>query len=361
MRHLPIFLSLASRRALVVGGGAVAAARVRHLLAAGAAVTVIAPGDGPGDRPGDRQVTSEIAGLAARGEIALARRGFRRSDVDGSAVVFAAACDDGVESEVSRTARDAGVPVNVADRADLSSFIMPAIVDRDPVLVAVSTGGAAPVLAREVRARIERILPAELGRLAKFAESFRGAVKATIGGKQARRRFWENFFDSETAGLALRGEVGAAAADMLSLVNRGAREAADGIVHFMVAGSGDADLLTIRAHRLLLRADAVIHDLPVDVIHDRRVDADILNMARREAERVAVAGLDQEEINASLIDRARRGQHVVRLRLGDPMGDPMIFPGADVERAALAAAGVRFDFVPGVASAELPAARAVAS
>ncbi len=153
MRHLPIFLSLASRRALVVGGGGVAAARVRHLLAAGAAVTVIAPEDGPGDR----QVADEIAGLAARGEIALARRGFRRADVDGCAVVFAAAGDDGVDIEVSRAARDSGVPVNVADRADLSSFIMPAIVDRDPVLVAVSTGGAAPLLAREVRARIDKV------------------------------------------------------------------------------------------------------------------------------------------------------------------------------------------------------------
>ena len=162
-------------------------------------------------------------------------------------------------------------------------------------------------------------------------------------------RFWDNFFVCESGVLALRGEVGAAAADMLSLVNRGAREAADGVVHFIGAGSGDADLMTIRAHRLLLRADGVIHD--------RRVDADILNMARREAERVAVAGLDQQEINASLIDRARRGQHVVRLRLGDPM----IFAGADVERAALAAAGIRFDFVPGVATAETQAARAVAS
>lgn len=341
MRHLPIFLRLESRRALVVGGGVTAAARVRHLLAAGAAVTVIAPED--------REATSEIAHLAARGEIALSRRGFRRSDVDGGAIVFAATGEAGVDAEVSRAARDSGVPVNVADRADLSTFIMPAIVDRDPVLVAVSTGGAAPVLAREVRARIERILPAKLGRLARFAESFRGAVKATVGGKRARRRFWENFFDSEAAELVLRGETGAAAAGMLSMVNRGAREAPDGIVHFVGAGSGDADLLTIRAHRLLLRADVVIHD--------RRVDADILNMARREAERVAVGGPDQEEINALLIDRARRGQRVVRLRLGDVM----TFAAADGERAALAAAGIRVEIVPGVAAAETPAARAVAS
>ncbi len=338
-------MRLESRRALVVGGGAVAAARVRHLLAAGAAVTVIAP-EGP-------EIADEIAGFAARGEIALARRGFRRSDVDGSAIAFAATGDDGandgVDSEVSRAARDAGVPVNVADRADLSTFIMPAIVDRDPILVGISTGGAAPVLAREVRARIERLLPAELGRLARFAESFRGAVRATIGGKQARRRFWENFFDSETAQLVLRGELAAAGAGMLSLVNRDAPEAPDGVVHFVGAGPGDADLLTIRAHRLLLRADVVIHD--------RSVGPEIVNFARREAERVAVGGPIQEKITALLIGRARRGQRVVRLRLGDPM----TFAGADVERAALAEAGIRVEIVPGVAAAETPAARAVAS
>ncbi len=327
-------MRLESRRALVVGGGAVAAARVRHLLAAGAVVTVIAP-EGP-------EIVDEITGLAARGEIALARRGFRRSDVDGGAIAFAATGDVGADSEVSRAAQEAGVPVNVADRADLSTFIMPAIVDRDPVLVAVSTGGAAPVLAREVRARIERLLPAELGRLARFAESFRGAVGATIGGKAARRRFWENFFDGETARLVLRGEMAAAGAGMLSLVNRDAPEAPDGIVHYLGAGLGDADLLTIRAHRLLLCADVVIHD--------RSVGTDILNLSRREAERVAVGGPDQADISGLLIDRARRGQRVVRLGPADP-----------AESAALIEAGIRVESVPGVATADAPPARAVAS
>ncbi len=363
MRHLPIFMRLESRRALVVGGGAVAAARVRHLLAAGAAVAVIAP-EGVEDG-------SEIAGFAARGEIALARRAFRPSDLDGSAIAFAAAGDDsaddsaddgagdGLDSKVSRAARDAGVPVNVADRADLSTFIMPAIVDRNPILIGISTGGAAPVLAREVRARIDRLLPADLGRLAGFAESFRGAVKATIGGKEARRRFWENFFDSETARLVLRGEMGAAAAGMLSLVNRGARQTPDGIVHFVGAGPGDADLLTIRAHRHLLRADVVIHD--------QAIDGGILNMTRREAERF-LAGADgtehamgRNEIVALMIERARRGQRVVRLK----RGDSMMFASGDAECASLIEAGIRVELVPGVTAAadaaEAPPARAVAS
>ena len=339
MKHLPIFMRLESRRALVVGGGAVAASRIRHLLASGAAVTVIAAED-----PED---TNEIAGLAARGEIALTRRDFRRTDVDGSAIVFAATGDDGVDSEVSGAAQDAGVPVNVADRADLSTFIMPAIVDRDPILVGISTGGAAPVLAREVRAGIERLLPAELGRLAGFAESFRGAVRATIGGKAARRRFWENFFDSETAQQVLRGEIGAAGAGMLSLVNRGGHEdAPEGIVHIVDVGPGDADLLTIRAHRLLLRADVIVHD--------RSVGAEIVNLARREAGRVVA---DEKRIDALMIDRARQGRRVVRLR----RGNPMMFADGDAERAALAASGIQVEMVPGAAAASAPAARAVAS
>ncbi len=340
MRHLPIFLGLEAREALVVGGGPAAAARVRHLLAAGARVRVVAPGAG-----------AEIEELAAGGEIDLARRRFRDADTDGAAIVFSATGVSEVDERVAQAARRAGVPVNVADRAGLSDFIMPAIIDRDPVLVAISTGGAAPALARALRARIERLLPARLGRLARFAERFRGAVAATVAEPAARRRFWENFFDGPVAESLLRGERGTAGRRMLTLVNGGhaahdaAAGAAEGVVYLVGAGPGDADLLTLRAVRLLERADVVVHD--------RLAGPDILNFARREAERIYVGkakadhAMSQDEINALLVARAREGKQVVRLK----GGDPFIFGRGGEELDALDRAGIRAEVVPGITAA----------
>ncbi len=194
MKHLPVFLSVHGRSGLVVGGGAAAAEKARLLRQAGAAVTVVAP-----------KVAPALADLAA--EIRLLRRRFVAGDVAGCAVVYGATGIDAVDVAVAKAADAAGVPVNVIDRPRLSSFISPAIVDRDPVLVAISTGGAAPVLARRLRAALESLLPSGLGRLAQFAESFRAAVKANFPTAVARRRFWDRFFDGPIAEAVLGGDL----------------------------------------------------------------------------------------------------------------------------------------------------------
>ena len=306
MHHLPIWLTVKSRSVLVVGGTSQAARKVRLVRKAEADVTVVAP-----------RADGEISAFAGRREITLIGRDFLPGDVKGRAVVYSATGVDAVDRRVSAAARAAGVPVNVVDRPDLSSFIMPAIVDRSPVVIGISSAGTAPVLARQVRARIESILPDGLGRLAGFADSFRGAVKATIGDAPARRRFWERFFDGPVARAVLRGDVHKARERMVALIN--GPEAArrpEGAVSIVGAGPGNADLLTLRALRLLQEADVVVYD--------RLVGPDILICAR-----------------------AKAGQRVVRLK----GGDPYIFGRGGEEMVYLRRAGVPVEVVPGITAA----------
>lgn len=333
MKHLPIFLSVHGRSGLVVGGGAAAAEKARLLRQAGAAVTVVAP-----------KVTPALADLAA--EIRLLRRRFVAGDVAGCAVVYGATGIDAVDVAVAKAADAAGVPVNVIDRPRLSSFISPAIVDRDPVLVAISTGGAAPVLARRLRAALESLLPSGLGRLAQFAESFRAAVKANFPTAVARRRFWDRFFDGPIAEAVLGGDARGAREAMLNLVNRpGADRRPAGGVTLVGAGPGDPDLLTFRALRSMQQADLVVYD--------RLVGADILDYARRDAERVYVGksksghGHGQQWINALMVREAKAGKRVVRLK----GGDPMIFGRGGEELEYLRRHGVPVEVVPGVTAA----------
>ena len=250
MDYFPIFMALRGRDAIVVGGGEPAARKVRLLLKAAARVTVIARAPNP-----------ELRAAAARGEIAEKRRPFREKDVEGAAVAFGASGDAAIDDAVSRAAQRAGVPVNVVDRPDLSTFIVPAIVDRSPIVVGISSGGAAPVLARRVRAEIEAMLPSGLGRLARFAGRFRTAVKANHRSFAARRRFWERFFDGPIAQAVLRGEQRPAWEGMLKLVNREETgSAGEGSVSLVGAGPGDPDLLTLSALRLLQTADVIVYD-----------------------------------------------------------------------------------------------------
>ena len=335
MNVLPLFVRVQGRRCLVVGGGGAAASKVRLLLKAGAAVTVVAP-----------KVRHEIAGLAARGELNLVRRGFVPGDVTDRALVFAATGIAKVDARVAEAARAAGVPVNVVDGAEHSSFIMPAIVDRDPIILGISSGGAAPVLARKLRAGLEALLPADLGRLARFAESFRGAVKAAIPSLAARRRFWERFFEGPVAEAVLRGDDRGAREAMLSLVNRPSRmPRAEGVVHIVGAGPGDPDLLTLRALRLLQQADVVIHD--------RLVSPRIVDYARREAERIFVGksksnhSKSQQEINALMVRQAKAGKRVVRLK----GGDPFVFGRGGEELEHLRREGIEAEVVPGITAA----------
>jgi uroporphyrin-III C-methyltransferase/precorrin-2 dehydrogenase/sirohydrochlorin ferrochelatase len=332
MDYFPIFLDLKGRRVLIVGGGEAAARKLRLLRKAGAEITVVAT------RPG-----VEIEESGAR----LVRRGFVAGDVGGHAIVFAASENETLDDRVAEAAAAAGVPFNVLDRADASSFILPAIVERDPVLIAISSGGAAPVLARRLREAIERLLPARLGSLARFADSFRGAIKALLPDAASRRRFWERFFDSAIAEAILAGDDSKAREGMLTLVNRkAANDSAEaGIVHLVGAGPGSPDLLTLRALQVMQRADVVVYD--------RLVGPQILDQARRDAERLYVGkaaghhSLPQEEINALLVRLASEGKRVVRLK----GGDPFIFGRGGEELDYLRKRNIAVEVVPGITAA----------
>lgn len=342
MDHLPVFLDIMGREALVVGGGCGAAARKARLLAkAGARVTVVCPYPTP---------DPELLSMARDGGVDLHQREFVADDVAGRAVVISAigssgtaGCNDAVVSEAAKTA---GVPVNVVDGPALSTFIMPAIVERDAVTVAISSGGTAPVLARSLRAKIERMMPANMGRLARFAASFRAAVQATHSEPVARRRFWERFFDGPVAEAVLSGDERWARERMLDAVNRPQEvHSTDGTVYLVGAGPGDPDLLTMRALRLLEQADVIVHD--------RLVTPQILDYARRDAERVYVGkakgahARTQDQINALLVKLARDGQRVVRLK----GGDPFVFGRGGEEREFLIRHGIRVEVVPGITAA----------
>jgi len=296
MEYFPVFLDLKRRPVLLVGGGELALRKLRLLRKAGAEVTVVAP-----------RILAEIEASSA----ALRRRGFVDGDVNGQTIIFAATGIEVVDDRVAEAARWANLPVNVVDRPAASSFIVPAIVERDPIVVAISSGGAAPVLARRLREAIERLLPARLGRLASFANSFRGAVRGLLPDATARRRFWERFFEGPVAESVLAGEEGRAREAMLSLVNTPANEKREGgIVQLIGTGPGDSDLLTLRALQVMQRADVAVHD--------RGIGASILDLLRRDAERIDVEGLAQPAINELLAQLAGAGKRVVRLAAGDP-------------------------------------------
>ena len=261
-------------------------------------------------------------------------------------LVVVASDDEALQARVSLAAQQRCVPVNVVDRPKLSSFIMPAIVDRSPITIAISTGGAAPALARRLRAEIERAMPAAIGRLARFAEIFRVQVRRTLDQPRARRRFWDKVFEGRIGELALAGDEIGARRELIKLLDGARTETATaGMVHLVGAGPGDPDLLTMKAHRLLQRADVVVYD--------RLVSAEVLAMARRDAERIYVGkrrgnhSQSQDEINARLVALARAGKSVVRLK----GGDPLLFGRGGEEIGALAEAGVTVEVVPGITAA----------
>ncbi len=336
MQSFPLFLSLKDRRALVVGGGEPAARKTELLLSAGAQVTLIAG-----------TVTGEIAQLIADGRVAWAGHDFDAGDLDGVSLVIVATEDGPLQARVAHAAQRRCLPVNVVDRPALSSFIMPAIVDRGPITVAISTGGTAPALARKLRAEIERALPATIGRLARFADIFRDQVRRTLREPRARRLFWDRVFAGRVGELALAGDEIAARRELIRLLDdaRNPSQPAVGMVHLVGAGPGDPDLLTIKAHHLLQRADVVVYD--------RLVSPEVLGMARRDAERVYVGKrranhcVPQDEINERLIALARAGKSVVRLK----GGDPFVFGRGGEEIEALMAAGVAVEVVPGITAA----------
>jgi uroporphyrin-III C-methyltransferase/precorrin-2 dehydrogenase/sirohydrochlorin ferrochelatase len=335
MRYFPLFLDLAGRPVLVVGGGEVAARKVALLRECGARVTIVAPALG-----------AALAAAHAAGEVAHRARGFEATDVEGARLAIAATDDAAVNRAVAAAAEARGIAVNVVDDLELSTGILPAIVDRSPIVVAVSTSGSAPALARRLRTEIETLLDGALGRLARLAAEFRSPIRARIRDLGERRRFYDWLVDGAPADLVRRArEPEAAALIARALAGPRPAEAAQGRVTLVGAGPGDAGLLTLAGLRALQRADVILYD--------RLVSPEVLALARREAERIEVGktgggdSVPQAEIHALLVAHARRGRHVVRLK----GGDPMVFGRGGEELQHLRAAGIPYEVVPGITAA----------
>lgn len=334
MQHMPIFMNLKDRPCLVVGGGKVAARKAGMLLRAGARVMLVSPALG-----------SQAAALVAAGRVAHRAMPFCPADVRDCALVIAATNQDSVNRQVHTAACAANVPVNVVDCPALCTFIMPSVVDRSPLLIAISSGGAAPVLARLLRARIESLIPATYGRLAAFAGRLRAHVKTALPANGQRMRFWERVFQGSVAEQVLAGHDEQAERMARRILARGVNTTLQGEVYLVGAGPGDPDLLTFRALRLMQQADVVLYD--------RLVSAPILDMVRRDAERIYVGKardqhtVPQEGINALLVRLAREGKRVLRLK----GGDPFIFGRGGEEIEELASEGIAFQVVPGITAA----------
>ena len=332
MDYLPLFLDLRNNDCLVVGGGGVALRKIELLLKAGARVTVVAP------ECGDR-----VRKLADAGRIDLVLRRYASGDETGRALVVAATNDATGDQQIYEDCRAAGVLVNTVDATALSSAIFPSIVDRDPVLVAVSTGGRSPTLARVVRSWLEIRLPPSLGRLARFAAVKRELVRQKIRSVTGRRRFWERVVGGATGELVLNDDLPGAERQFARELRAADQPA--GLVALVGAGPGDPELITLRGVRLLQQADAVLYD---NLVNER-----ILDYARRDAERIYVgkrrqfAGVRQEAINEMLFEQASTGKCVVRLK----GGDPFVFGRGGEEIETLATRGIDCIVVPGITAA----------
>ena len=331
MEFLPLFHKLKERPVLVVGGGEVALRKARLLAEAGAQLRVVAP-----------DIRSELQTMA--GEQGMFLRGYQTDDLQGVGLVIAATDDEPLNARISAEAQALGIPVNVVDAPALCSVIFPAIVDRSPLIVAVSSGGDAPVLARLIRAKIETWIPATYGQLANLGKRFRERVKLMFPDVQQRRVFWEDVFQGPIAESVFAGKP-AEGERLLEERLAGAAPRALGEVYLVGAGPGDPDLLTFRALRLMQQADVVLYD--------RLVAAPIIDLCRRDAERIYVGkrradhAVPQEQINQLLIDLAREGKRVLRLK----GGDPFIFGRGGEEIEQLAAEGIPFQVVPGITAA----------
>lgn len=333
MDFLPLFHNLKGRMVLVVGGGEIALRKARLLSDAGAVLRVVAP-----------EIEPQLVELVEQGAGQPRLRGYGRDDLAGCVLAIAATDDESLNAQVSQDAKALGMPVNVVDSPELCTVIFPAIVDRSPLMIAVSSGGDAPVLARLMRARIETWIPAVYGQLAGLAKKFRSQVKAKLPNVQQRRVFWEDVFQGNIAERAMAGQV-QEAERLLEEKLTGASSKNLGEVYLVGAGPGDPDLLTFRALRLMQQADVVLYD--------RLVAPAILDLCRRDADRIYVGkqradhAVPQEQINQLLVTLARQGKRVLRLK----GGDPFIFGRGGEEIEELAAHDVPFQVVPGITAA----------
>jgi uroporphyrin-III C-methyltransferase/precorrin-2 dehydrogenase/sirohydrochlorin ferrochelatase len=334
MQYFPIFLDTTDLTCLVVGAGEVAARKVELLLKTSAHITVVAP-----------WVCDTVQRFAKEEKIALIIRPYIESDLNNKQMVFVATDNGEVNKQIHDQARAQKILVNVVDNTPLCQFITPSIVDRSPIIIAMSSGGVAPVLLRYLRQKLESVIPQKISLLGQFSEKFRGSVKKRFKSVTERRYFWEDVLDGDIAENVLQGNEEVAEEKFLEKLNAPDASKTVGEVYLVGAGPGDPDLLTFRALRLMQKADVVVYD--------RLVSPEILELVRRDAEKIYVGKakskhtVPQDEINALLAKEALAGNRVVRLK----GGDPFIFGRGGEELETLIEHGIRFQVVPGITAA----------
>ncbi len=334
MDYFPVFLKLKDQACLVVGAGEVAARKIELLARADAKITVIA-----------EHISPAVLSLQAAHNLTLLQKSFSSADLGAFRLVVSATDNNETNRLVAKTATEQNIPCNVVDTPELCSFIFPAIIDRSPIIAAVSSGGASPVLARLLRAKLETVIPPAYGRLAELAEKFRDKVKRHINNPAQRRIFWENVLQGSVAELIFSGNEQEAERQLQQTLLTQSENTRLGEVYLVGAGPGAPDLLTFRALRLMQQADVVVYD--------RLVSPEILDLVRRDAEKIYVGkqrqyhALPQESINTLLADLAKAGKRVVRLK----GGDPFIFGRGGEEIETLMQEGIAFQVVPGITAA----------
>jgi len=335
MKYFPLFLNIKGQPCLVVGAGNIAARKIELLLKADAAVKVVA-----------REFSAAVLELQAEASIQCETREFEDSDLDNINLVIAATDNTALNTRISTLARQKFIPVNVVDKKELCTFITPSMIDRDPVQIAISTGGASPVLARSIRTKLESSIPASYGDLASLIDTQRQNVKNAFPNVEERRRFWESILEGPVAEYAFSGRLHEAGKLLEQLITD-SRSNPDyqGEVYLVGAGPGDPDLLTFKALRLMQKCDVVVYD--------RLVSKPILELVRRDAEKIYAGkassnhSLSQENINQLLVRLAKEGKCVLRLK----GGDPFIFGRGGEEISELIDEGINFQVVPGITAA----------
>lgn len=334
MQYFPLFFQLKDQPCLVVGGGEVATRKIELLLRAGSRITVVAP-----------DICQNILQLSLQHPLTIEKRKFHRDDIRTMRLIISATNDEVINTEVALAANTANIPVNVVDNPKLCSFIFPSIVDRSPLTIAIGSDGISPVLSRLVRAKIETVIPASFAQLAQFAGQFRNQVKQRIPNTNGRRIFWEQVLQGPIAEQVQSGNKQSAERQLTALLDSSDQLQRIGEVYLIGAGPGDPDLLTFRALRLMQQADVIVYD--------RLVSPAILDLARRDAERIYVGkernhhSVPQESINDLLATLALAGKRVARLK----GGDPFIFGRGGEEIETLIKHDIAFQVVPGITAA----------
>lgn len=334
MQYFPIFLDTTELDCLVVGAGEVATRKVELLLKTAAQITVVAP-----------WVCDSMQRYANENKISLICRAYSPDDLTAKQLVFVATDDSDLNAQIHAQAKAQKVLVNVVDNIPLCQFITPSIVDRSPIVIAISSGGVAPVLLRYLRQKLESLIPQKVSLLGQFSEKFRELVKQKLDNVTARRFFWEDVLEGDIAENVIAGNDALAQQKLLAKLEHDATHTQPGEVYLVGAGPGDPDLLTFKALRLMQKADVVVYD--------RLVSPEILELVRRDAEKIYVGkaksnhSVPQENINELLAREALAGKRVVRLK----GGDPFIFGRGGEEIETLVEQGVSFQVVPGITAA----------